>query len=135
MVEAPTPLVPKAADCLEFSYARERASGANFVDPGSIPGGSTPWHGSVPARERTARPVPGNALQGMCGSNPHRAPSHFLTFTHEAQPVERRIPNPLVGSSTLPVCAAPPARALGDERSNATVTLFAELPAPIGGVV
>lgn len=34
----------------------------------------TPWHGSVPARERTARPVPGNVLQDMCGSNPHRAP-------------------------------------------------------------
>jgi hypothetical protein len=34
----------------------------------------TPWHGSVPALERGVSSVPGNALQGMCGSNPHRAP-------------------------------------------------------------
>lgn len=34
----------------------------------------TPWHGSVPAHERGVSSVPGNALQGMFGSNPNRAP-------------------------------------------------------------
>lgn len=34
----------------------------------------TPWHGSVPARERGVSSVPGNVLQDMFGSNPNRAP-------------------------------------------------------------
>lgn len=54
VVEAPTPLVPKAVDCLEFDYARERTSEANFVDPGSTPGGSTTDALGAPSANRRA---------------------------------------------------------------------------------
>lgn len=43
----------------------------------------TPWHGSVPARGRAVRSVAGNVLQGMWGSNPHRAPPLKLNVASE----------------------------------------------------
>lgn len=100
VVEAPTPLVPEAVDCLKVDYACERGSESNVVDPSSILGGSTPLKfDSTSAGSNCCGCCVGSAAEAGASSNGqgHRG---TLGGTHVVKPV----PNPTEGGR--PSCSA-----------------------------